>query len=248
MAVFRFSSDWTIFTTQPFSVFTCRLVFSRLREEKVVPSFNRRNVLSLGAGIAAVALVGPGLAVASLPAAAEQNSAAAELIQRTAGQVLDLVMTRTGAARQAGILRVLQTDFDLDYMARTSLGVHWNQASPEQRERFLKVAANAEAHAYARRFGSYGGQTLTVDRAMPVSRGDGISVVSSKLSQTDDEPLTIQWEVRNGGQGSRIVDVRVGGVSMVVTRRAEYNSFIQAHGGNVEPLIDELEARARRDV
>jgi phospholipid transport system substrate-binding protein len=189
--------------------------------------------------------MGPGFVVASLPAAAEQIPAA-DLIQRTAGQVLDLVMTRTGAAREAGILRVLETDFDLNYMARSALGNHWNQASPEQRERFLKVAANAEAHAYASRFGQYGGQTLTVDRAIPVSRGDGISVVGSKLSQTDDEPLAILWEVRNGGQGSRIVDVRVEGVSMVVTRRAEYNSYIQAHGGGVEPLISELEARAKR--
>lgn len=208
-----------------------------------MPSFvNRRSVLGLGTGAAAVALAGPG---ASLPAAAEQNSAA-QLIQRTAGQVLDLVMTKTGAAREAGILRVLQTDFDLNYMARSALGLHWNQASPEQRERFLKVAANAEAHAYARRFGQYGGQTLTVDRAMPMRRGDGISTVVSKLTQTDDEPLTIQWDVRDGAQGSRIVDVRVDGVSMVVTRRAEYNSYIQSHGGQVEPLISELEARARQ--
>lgn len=211
-----------------------------------MPSFvNRRNALRFGASTAAVALIGPGLVVASLPAAAEQNSAA-ELIQRTAVLVLDLVMTKTGAAREAGILQVLETDFDLNYMARSALGVHWNQASPEQRERFLKVAANAEAHAYARRFGQYGGQTLTVDRALPVSRGNGISVVNSKLSQTDSEPLAIQWEVHDGGQGSRIVDVRVEGVSMVVTRRAEYNSYIQAHGGTVEPLISELEARARR--
>jgi len=211
-----------------------------------VSSFvNRRSALRLGAGAAAAALVGPSLVVASLPAAAEQISAA-ELIQKTAVQVLDLVMTRTGTAREAGILQVLETDFDLNYMARSALGIHWNQASPEQRERFLKVAANAEAHAYARRFGQYGGQTLTVDRTMPMSRGDGISVVNSKLSQTDGEPLAIQWEVRNGGQGSRIVDVRVEGVSMVVTRRAEYNSYIQAHGGTVEPLINELEARARR--
>jgi phospholipid transport system substrate-binding protein len=176
---------------------------------------------------------------------AEQNNAA-DLIRHTAGQVLDLVMTRTGAERVAGILRVLETDFDLNYMARAALGTHWNQASPEQRERFLKVAANAEAHAYARRFGQYGGQTLTVDRTLPASRGDGISVVSSKLTQTDDEPLAIQWEVRNSELGPRIVDVRVDGVSMVVTRRAEYNSYIQAHGGAVEPLIAELEARATR--
>jgi phospholipid transport system substrate-binding protein len=220
--------------------------FDGLRQESSVPSFvNRRNALRLGALAAAVTLVGPGLVVASLPAVAEQNSTV-DFIQRTAVQVLDQVMTKTGAAREAGILGVLETDFDLTYMARTALGAHWNQASPEQRERFLKVAANAEAHAYARRFGQYGGQTLTVDRVLPMNRADGISVVTSKLSQTDDEPLTIQWDVRNGGQGLRIVDVRVEGVSMVVTRRAEYNSYVQAHGGQVEPLISELETRATR--
>jgi phospholipid transport system substrate-binding protein len=102
--------------------------------------------------------------------------------------MLDLVMTTTGAAREAGFLRVLQTDFDLIYIARSALGVHWDQASPAQRERFLKVAANAEAHAYARRFGQYGGQTLTVDRSTPITRGDGVTIIRS---QTDDEPLSI---------------------------------------------------------
>ena len=205
----------------------------------------RRNMLRLAAGVAAVALVGAGLPVASQPAAAEQNSAA-ELIQRTWAQVLDLVMTKTGAAREAGILRVLETYFDLNYMVRSSLGIHWDRASPEQRERFLKAAASVEAHTYARRFGQYGGQRLTVDRAAPVTRGDGISIVNSKLSQTDATPIAIQWEVRTGGQGVRIVGVRIEGVSMVVTRRAEFNSFIQAHGGKVEPLINELEARTQR--
>src|SRR5262245_13838996 len=121
-------------------------------------------MLRLAAGVAALALVGAGVPVASRPVAAEQNSAA-ELIQRTATQVLDLVMTKTGTAREAGILRVLETNFDLNYMARSALGLHWNQATAEQRERFLKVVASSEAHAYARRFGQYGGQTLTVDRA-----------------------------------------------------------------------------------
>jgi phospholipid transport system substrate-binding protein len=215
-----------------------------LHEESVVPFVHRRNILLLAAGAAAI-LVGPGLPVASRQAAAEQ-SAATDLIQRTAGRVLDLVMTKTGEAREAGILRVLEADFDLNYMARSALGKHWNKATPDQRERFLKAAANAEAHAYARRFGQYGGQTLTVDRSMPKMRGDGVSIVNSTLTQTNAEPLAIQWEVHNAGPGARIVDVRIEGVSMVVTRRADYNSFIQAHGGEVEPLIIELEARAKR--
>jgi phospholipid transport system substrate-binding protein len=213
-------------------------------QERIVPFVHRRNFLLLASGAAAT-FVGPGLAVVSEQAAADQNTAA-DLIRRTAGRVLDLVMTKTGAAREAGILRVLETDFDLNYMARSALGKHWNQATPDQRERFLKAAANAEAHAYARRFGQYGGQTLTVDPSTPKMRGDGVSIVNSTLTQTDDEPLAIQWEVHNGGQGARIIDVRIGGVSMLVTRRAEYNSFIQAQGGKVEPLIAELEARANR--
>jgi phospholipid transport system substrate-binding protein len=240
-------ADWKIVTGQPrFDLSPADCIRWASQGERFVPLFvHRRNMLRLTVGTAAVALVGTGLPIMSREAVAEQNSAA-ELIQRTATRVLDLVMTKTGATREAGILRVLETDFDLNYMARSALGIHWNQATSEQRERFLRVAANAEAHAYARRFGQYGGQTLTVDRSMTISRGDGISVVNSKLTQTDAEPLMIQWDVRTGEQGARIVDVRVEGVSMVVTRRAEYNSYIQTHGGKVEPLIDELEARARR--
>ena len=60
------------------------------------------------------------------------------------------------------------------------------------------------------------------------------------------EPIAIQWEVHNDGQRPRVVDVKVGGVSMVLTRRSEYNSYVRNHGGQVEPLIDELEARAKR--
>ena len=33
---------------------------------------------------------------------------------------------------------------------------------------------------------------------------------------------------------------------MVMTRRSDFNSYISNHGGKVEPLIDELEARAKR--
>lgn len=207
-----------------------------------MPSFvHRRIMLRLAAGAAVMAVVGPGLAVGQ--AAADQDPAA-QLIQQTAARVIELIKTKTGEAREAGIMQVLESDFDLDYMGRSALGIHWNQATPEQRKRFLEVAASAEAHAYAERFGRYGGQTLTVGRVM--KRSNGVSIVDSKLNQSDGEPISIQWEVRNTGQGPRIVDVKIEGVSMVMTRRSDFNSYIQNHDGKVEALIDELEARAKR--
>ena len=71
-------------------------------------------------------------------------------------------------------------------------------------------------------------------------------MVDSKLNQTNGQPISIQWEVRDSGQGLRITDVKIEGVSMVMTRRSDFNSFVQNNGGKVDALISELESRAGR--
>ena len=162
----------------------------------------------------------------------------AKLVEGVAQQVIEIVKTKTGAARQAAVLQVLQTSFDLPYMGRAALGTHWNQATEEQRQRFLSAVATAEARAYSERFGQYGGQTLTVGKVIP--RANGVSIVDSNLNQTSGRPIKLEWEVR----GDKISDVKVEGVSMVMTRRSDFNSYIQNNGGRVDALIAELEKRA----
>ena len=204
----------------------------------------RRSALRLATGAAAIALAGPGLAVVPSRQAVAEQDPAAQLVQKAADQGIEVARTNTGAAREAGIRRVLEAYFDLAYMGRQTLGNYWNQITPEQRQRFLKASASAEARAYAERFGQYTGQTLTVGRMTP--RANGVSIVDSKLTQTGGGPISIQWEVRNEGQGPRIVDLKTEGVSMILTRRADYVSYIRNNGGQVEALITELEARAGR--
>ncbi|WP_395708124.1 phospholipid-binding protein MlaC [Reyranella sp.] len=204
----------------------------------------RRSVLRLATGVAAIALAGPGLAVVTAGQAVAEQEPAAQLVQRAADQVIVAARANVGAAREAGIRRVLEAHFDLAYMGRQTLGNYWNQTTPEQRERFLKANAAAEARAYAERFGQYRGQTVTVGRVN--ARGNGVSIVDSTLNQTDGAPVALQWEVRNDGQGPRIVDVKSEGVSMMMTKRGDFVSYIRNHGGQVEPLITELEVRAKR--
>jgi len=195
----------------------------------------RRVVLGLAAGAVAALL-------AVSPAAADP---AGDLIQSTAVEVIDIIKSTTpGAARQAAIQRILQTRFDLPYMGQTALGANWSKTSEAQRARFLKAAETAEARAYSERFGQYGGQTLVVVKV--TSRPNGVSIVDSRLNQSNGQPLKLEWEVRDVGQGLRITDVKIEGVSMVMTRRSDFNSYIQNNGGTVEPLINELEARAAR--
>jgi len=191
---------------------------------------SRRVVLQLAAASAILS---------TLPAIAPAIAAdPAQLVQNTAQQVIDIIKTKTGAARQAAILGVLQGSFDMPAMGRSALGTHWNQATEAERTRFLKAVATAEAKAYSERFGQYGGQTLTVGKVTP--RANGVTIVDSRLNQTSGQPIKLEWEIRN----DRITDVKVEGVSMVMTRRSDFNSYIQNNGGKVEPLVRELEARA----
>jgi phospholipid transport system substrate-binding protein len=195
----------------------------------------RRVVLGLAAGVVA----------ALLAVSAAAADPASDLIQGTAAEVIVIIKNTTpGAARQAAIQQVLQTKFDLPYMGQTALGTNWNKANEAQRARFLKAAETAEARAYSERFGQYGGQTLVV--AKVTTRPNGVFVVDSRLNQSNGQPIKLEWEVRDAGRGLRITDVKIEGVSMVMTRRSDFNSYIQNNGGTVEPLINELEARAAR--
>ena len=194
----------------------------------------RRLAFRLAAG-AAVALV-------AVPALAADP--AADLVSGTAAQAIDIIKTTTGAQRQSAIQQVLQTRFDLPYMAQTALGTHWAKATPEQQARFVKATETAEAKAYSERFGQYSGQTLAIGKT--TSRPNGVFIVDSRLNQTNGQPIKLEWEVRQLPAGLRITDVKIEGVSMVMTRRSDFNSYIQQNGGKVQPLIDELESRAAR--
>ena len=79
------------------------------------------------------------------------------------------------------------------------------------------------------------------------ARDAGAWTVDSTAQSLGDFPaLRLSWEVRDNGQGPRIVDVKVAGVSLFMTRRSEFNAVIQKSGGAIEPLVAQLEARAGR--
>ena len=79
-----------------------------------------------------------------------------------------------------------------------------------------------------------------------ISRSNGVRIVDSLFRHTSGLSIKIEWEVSDNGKGSRITDVTSAGVSLLLTRRSEFNSYILNNGGAVEPLVKELEVRAGR--
>ena len=73
------------------------------------------------------------------------------------------------------------------------------------------------------------------------------SRVRAILARQGGPPLRIDWKVRRNGDGWRIADIVVEGVSMALTYRQEYTAFIQKHDGKLQALIDTMKAKAREN-
>jgi phospholipid transport system substrate-binding protein len=195
---------------------------------------NRRALLGAASSLFVAALLA-GPALANDPA---------RVVTEVSNQVVDMIKGKQGAERQAEFAAILQSRFDLPLMGQSALGQYWARASEDQRQRFLRAAAAAEARAYSERFGQYGGQTVTVGRVL--NRPNGVFVVESTITQSGGRPpIRVEWELQDRGAGLRVTDVKVEGVSMVMTRRSDFSSFISRNGGDVEVLIKELESRAK---
>jgi phospholipid transport system substrate-binding protein len=194
---------------------------------------NRRALLGAAALLVAALLAAPALA-----------NDPAKVVADVSNQVVGLIKAKQGAERQAGFAVILQSRFDLPLMGQSALGQYWARASEDQRQRFLRAAAAAESRAYSERFGQYGGQTVTVGRVL--NRPNGVFVVESTITQSEGRPpIKVDWELQDRGAGLRVTDVKVEGVSMVMTRRSDFSSFISRNGGDVEVLIKELESRGK---
>jgi phospholipid transport system substrate-binding protein len=159
-------------------------------------------------------------------------------------RVMDIVNAKTGASHEAAFREVLRNNFDLPYMARSELGNHWKEASEQQRARILAALETAEVRAFSERLDKLAECTLTIARV--VARPNSVWIVDSLFSHPSGLSIKVEWEVRDNGQGPRITDVRIAGISMLLTKRSEFNSYILNNGGAVEPLVKELEARVVR--
>lgn len=178
----------------------------------------------------------------AMPAGAANDPG--QFVKNVTGQLADIARTKSGPSRDAAVREVLRNSFDLAHIARVALGSYWNQASEPQRARFLAALEAAEARAYGDRLAKLASCDVTIDKVD--ARPNGVSMVKAIFTQANGRTTRIEWEVHDNGRGARIADLKVAGVSMSQLKRSEFNFYIQGNGGQVEPLVQELEARASR--
>jgi phospholipid transport system substrate-binding protein len=142
------------------------------------------------------------------------------------------------AERRSGFEKLLTTYFDVPYITEKVISRYWRQATPEQQSRFKNEFHNHILNVYTDRLGSYRDEKVTIRRVAPRNDAGTESIVFTQVDRGGDDPLALDWLVRNEANGPRIVDVAAEGVSLMQTKRSEFTTVIARDG--LDALIDQL--------
>ena len=190
------------------------------------------------AGALSLALVGPaGTAAAVTPSAANPADFVATVGQR--------VVEVLGAAelepdqRSRHFRDIFVHALDLDTMGRRVLGRHWRNANSAQRDRYIELFRKYVVNLYAAQLVGYQGQTFTVLRQQRLRKHE--SMVMAHLKRQTGQPLTMNFRVRQANDQLKIIDVTIAGVSLIVTKRAEFDAIIRREG--LKGLMRRLDAK-----
>ncbi|MDE0799591.1 MAG: ABC transporter substrate-binding protein [Rhodospirillaceae bacterium] len=154
----------------------------------------------------------------------------------------DILNANIDTVEKTARFRTLFNDsFDIPAISRFVLGRAWRRASDAEKQDFLAVFEDVIVYTWSRRFRQYMGQTIKVLGTSP--DGDTGTLVDSVIVHLEGQTISVQWRLRQRGEGLRIVDIIIEGISMVITYRQDYTSVIRQNGG-IQGLLTELRKQA----
>lgn len=165
---------------------------------------------------------------------------AAAFIRRSGAELSSImVQAGTAEARRRLLQPFIDRVVDVDAIARFCLGRHWNKATTGQQQDYLHLFHAVLTNAVLVRLGDYEHNEVRVDVERPELR-DGSIQVATTVERTGTPTARVTWVVNPNADNPRIVDLIAEGVSLRITVRSDYNSFLARHGNSIDALIDAL--------
>ena len=181
------------------------------------------------------------LLVAALTAAPVIAGDAADELQRQADRVIGVLADRSAGAveRQREVRTIVTEVFDFDEASRRTLGRAWADRTPEERASFKALFVDLLDRAYLRRLDGWDGQRIVVgDELLDTDR----ATVRAAIVARDGDRTPMEYLMRRSDDGRwRVIDVNVGGASLLGNYRAQFARLMQS--GGFPLLMEKLQAK-----
>ena len=162
-------------------------------------------------------------------------------LQRQADRVVTILADRNTepVARQREVRAIVSEAFDFEEAAKRTLGRAWAERTPEERAAFVGLFMDLIDRAYLRRLDAWDGQRIVVgDDVVDTDR----ATVRTAVVARDGDKTPIDYVMRRSDDGRwRVVDVNVGGASLLGNYRVQFARLMQS--GGFAHLMERLQAK-----
>ena len=188
--------------------------------------------------------------LAPIPTAHAATTPAETFVQQSVSKGFAILKdaSLTKQERVSQFRAFLRSTIDFKRIAVFALGSYAQKASDTQVDEFVNAFSDyLMSMFHLDQDQSPGGPAIAVTGSTTRAADDVIvnaSLGGADASSPAGTPVNIAFRVRKNAAGNdMIVDILLGGVSVAVTQRDEFSSFLQQHGGNIAQLSAELERR-----
>lgn len=124
----------------------------------------------------------------------------------------------------------IEHSFDLPLMTRLTTGLEWQNLSADDQKKLIDAFSDFSIATYANQFDDYSGERFDVD-PNPVKTDNSDVIVKTKLVQVKDEPVQLDYLMRQGQSGWKIIDIYLSGtISQLAARRSEFSAVLRRDG------------------
>ena len=169
------------------------------------------------------------------------------LVKQVTAEVLDAVKSdkQLAAGDRQAALKLAEEKvlphIDFEEATRLAVGRAWAQATPEQKKQLTTNFRQMLVRVYSSAIQPYQGQTIQVSPVRMKPGDSEVTVHNSFRRAAGGKPVGFDYAMRKTGQGWKIYDIVVEGVSLVLTYRSEFDSIVRQEG--VDGLIKRLASK-----
>ena len=173
------------------------------------------------------------------PACADEPMA---VVKTTVNQALDVLRDSQAplAQRQDKLRQIVAASFDFTEMAKSALGYHWKQLTPDQQQEFTNAFVAFIEDSYLSKINDYRGQQVAFLRAS--NDGPQYAQVNTDIIQPNGkDSIHVNYRLLQEGGTWKIYDVTVDAISIIANYRNQFNRVMNNSG--YDTLIGDLKRK-----
>lgn len=142
--------------------------------------------------------------------------------------------------------KIFKSALDLEFIAKFVLGRNWRTSSKSQQDEFIKTYSEFNIKLWSNRFDEFTGKKFEFMGTKTSEHNKNQIFVNTQVPMENAEPAKVIWRVKLDKNGEyKIIDIIAEGVSLAMTARNEYASFIKTNPGGVDALINDLKEKTK---